>query len=114
MCIRDSYNTYKDKIQQLIPRQVPQFQPPQPQVVPQQQQYSTPTQQPSQPPRPQISQQPQDRVSELEKRLSIVEQLVQRSHRVLLQRIEELSDAVKNIVRQSSPTQSQSPPPSQG
>ena len=106
------YNTYKDRVQQLIPRQQFQFQPPQPQVVPQQQQFSTPTQQPSQPPRPQISQQSQDRVSELEERVGMLEQLVQRSHRVLLQRIEELSDAVKNIVRQSSPTQSQSPPPS--
>jgi len=106
------YNTYKDKVQQLVPRQQFQYEAPQPQIRPSQYQYRAPQPQQSQPPTPQVSQSPQDRVSELEERVGMLEQLVQRSHRVLLQRIEELSDAVKNIVRQSSPTQSRSPPPS--
>ncbi|RLI84812.1 MAG: hypothetical protein DRP01_07560 [Archaeoglobales archaeon] len=107
------YNTYKDKVQQLVPRQQFQYEAPQPQIRPYQQEYRPSTPQQSQPPRPQIPQQSQDRVSELEDRMNMLEQLVQRSHRVLLQRIEELSDAVKNIVSSSTSTQSRSPPPSQ-
>ena len=108
------YNTYKDKVQQLVPSQIPQYQQMVPRQIPQQQSYNIERPQPPQSQPIRVPQQSQDRVSELEDRMNMLEQLVQRSHRVLLQRIEELSDAVKNIVSSSTSTQSRSPPPSQG
>ena len=108
------YNTYKDKVQQLVPRQIPQYQQMVPRQIPRHQSYTIERPQPPQSQPTRVVQSPQDRVSELEDRMNMLEQLVQRSHRVLLQRIEELSDAVKNIVSSSTSTQSRSPPPGQG